>query len=55
LRNGGTDDWSGRKQTAKRMKMVFRKPDRIEAKILCIPRLLYDATQALASFCASAR
>ena len=42
LRNSGADDRSSRKEPAEGMKVVFRKPDRIEAELFCVPRLLYD-------------
>src|SRR4029077_6657724 len=53
LRNGGADNRGGRKETAEGMKERVREPDRIEAELFCVPRLLHDGAQALAPICAS--
>src|SRR5262245_19979573 len=55
LRNRCADNRCGRKEPAERMKVMFRKPDRIEAELFRIPRLLHDSAQALAPFSSSAR
>src|SRR5262249_24157919 len=53
LRNGSSDDRGGRKKSSEGMKMVFRQPDRIEAELFGVSRLLHDGAQPLAAFCAS--
>src|SRR5437016_12393917 len=42
LRNSGADDRGSRKEPAERMKVMFREPDRIEAELFCVPRLVHD-------------
>src|SRR5262249_47595394 len=53
LGGSGADARSRGKQPAERMKVVFRKPDRIEAELFRVPSLLYDGAQSLAAFRAS--
>src|SRR5262245_44853300 len=55
LRHRRANNRSGRKETAERMKVVFRQPYRIKAELFRIPRLLNDRAQSLAAFSASAR
>src|SRR4030095_14917856 len=55
LRNRCADNRCGRKEPAEGMKVMLRKPDRIEAELFRIPRWLHDGPQPLARFCSSAR
>src|SRR4029453_4230861 len=50
LRNRCADNRCGRKEPAEGMKMVLRQPDRIEAELLRISRLLHHGAQTLAPF-----